>query len=236
MPFAAWTERVPTVRCLPVIQRSLMMRSRLFATWSFPNGSWQIATAPVDGWVSSHPQALVVHLVTTLFVSMAVLAVVNKVKQDAAVRTSEERLRDVTDSSSDLVWEVDTAGTITYLSGHAERVLGVAAGNLLGTSIFGYADGDDHGAAKKTFDAAVRAGLELKDEEVWIASVDGERRCLLRNGRPLIDVNGVIVGYRGVDKDITTRKASGSGGTRHGDQVGPLLSAVVGRFFLHDVG
>ena len=46
----------------------------------------------------------------------------------------------------------------------------------------------------------------IKDLENWNISKDGESICLLTNGVPILDEEGNLKGYRGVDKDITERK------------------------------
>ena len=46
----------------------------------------------------------------------------------------------------------------------------------------------------------------IKDLENWNITKNGERVCLLTNGVPILDGDGHLKGYRGVDKDITERK------------------------------
>jgi two-component system, sensor histidine kinase and response regulator len=42
--------------------------------------------------------------------------------------------------------------------------------------------------------------------ENWNVGKDGKKICLLTNGVPIFDNEGQLIGYRGVDKDITERK------------------------------
>ncbi|MCK4357338.1 MAG: PAS domain S-box protein [Candidatus Cloacimonetes bacterium] len=46
----------------------------------------------------------------------------------------------------------------------------------------------------------------IVDLENWNITKDGKKICLLTNGKPLLNKNGDLIGYRGVDKDITERK------------------------------
>ena len=46
----------------------------------------------------------------------------------------------------------------------------------------------------------------IKDLENWNITRDGKRICLLTNGVPILDESGNLLGYRGIDKDITERK------------------------------
>jgi len=46
----------------------------------------------------------------------------------------------------------------------------------------------------------------IVDLENWNQTKQGKKVCLLTNGIPILDENGNLTGYRGVDKDITKRK------------------------------
>jgi hypothetical protein len=46
----------------------------------------------------------------------------------------------------------------------------------------------------------------IKDLENWNITASGDIICLLTNGVPILDEQGNLKGYRGVDKDITERK------------------------------
>ena len=48
--------------------------------------------------------------------------------------------------------------------------------------------------------------VPIKDLENWNVGKAGERICLLTNGVPVLDRDGNLSGYRGIDKDITERK------------------------------
>ena len=46
----------------------------------------------------------------------------------------------------------------------------------------------------------------IRDLENWNIRKDGLKICLLTNGVPILDESGALMGYRGVDRDITGRK------------------------------
>lgn len=46
----------------------------------------------------------------------------------------------------------------------------------------------------------------IVDLENWNLTKQGKKVCLLANGVPILDKNGELIGYRGVNKDITERK------------------------------
>jgi len=56
------------------------------------------------------------------------------------------------------------------------------------------------------FTKIVANKLPIKDLENWNIGKNGEPVCLLTNGLPIIDQEGQLKGYRGIDKNITGRK------------------------------
>lgn len=164
-----------------------------------PNARWRMATAPADGWSERSPYAWPIHGAALILAAVAALAGYVKIQHDAALRLSEDRLRAVTQSASDLVWEIDRAGTLTFLSGQTEALFGRRPEEMLGDSLFGVREND--GLLQLIY-----AGDPIQDAEVWISDARGAPRCLQRNGVALRDSRGQIAGYRGVDKDITPRK------------------------------
>ncbi|HKK47917.1 MAG TPA: diguanylate cyclase [Alkalispirochaeta sp.] len=164
-----------------------------------PNAQWGMAAAPSDGWSNRLPNYWVIHGVAIMIAMAAAFVGYLKVQQDAVLRVSEDRLRTVTQSASDLVWEIDHAGTLTFISGETAALLGLSPDQMVGNPLFGLAEDD-------SLLRTVAAGEPIHDAEVWISDAGGARRCLQRNGVALYDNRGRFSGYRGVDKEITVRK------------------------------
>lgn len=173
--------------------------SSVFNSIQIANAQWRLATAPREGWVGQSPYRWLIHGAALLIALVAALAGYQKITQDAAVRLSEDRLRAVTQSASDLVWEIDRVGTLTFISGKTDVLFGQSPEQMLGTPLFGIGE-------RERLLQQLSAGAPIQDEEVWIDDASGARRCLQRNGIALNDERGRVVGYRGVDKDITPRK------------------------------
>jgi two-component system, cell cycle sensor histidine kinase and response regulator CckA len=64
-----------------------------------------------------------------------------KVQAEAALAASERRFRSLVQNSSDLVTILAPDGTILYVSDSAERIVGYAPGDLVGSSLLSYLDG-----------------------------------------------------------------------------------------------
>lgn len=122
------------------------------------------------------------------------------------LRASEKRFKDIAHSSGDWIWEVDANGKYTFTSGRVEQILGYMPEELIGKTPFDFMPEEEAERVGKIFEEIASGKHNIVDLENWNLSKKGEHVCLLTNGVPLLDSNGVLTGYRGVDKDITERK------------------------------
>lgn len=171
-----------------------------------PNGSWQIAVAPVGGWQQTHPYQQTINLVVFAFVLVATIFVYRRTTTAQIIETNEKRLADIAMASSDIIWETDRTGTYTYVSGRAKQLLGYEPEELVGRSIFARFAPDNHDAVD-SFRNAMKSHAEIHDTEIRLIRSNAEEVWVLRNAVPLYDERSErLVGYRGVDKDISLRK------------------------------
>jgi PAS domain S-box-containing protein len=123
-----------------------------------------------------------------------------------ALHKSEARFRDIAESMSDWIWEVDVNGVYTYCAGNVEAILGYRPEEIIGRTPFELMPEAEEKIIAAIFSDIVSQKLPIKNLENWNLTKDGRRVCLLTNGVPLINAEGELIGYRGVDKDITDRK------------------------------
>jgi len=122
------------------------------------------------------------------------------------LRESEERFRDISVSMADLIWEVDRDGKYNFISGKAKNVLGYETSEILGKTPFDFMLEDEAKRVGELFKEIVSEKKPIVDLENWNLTKNGEKICLLTNGTPMLDENGELMGYRGIDEDITERK------------------------------
>lgn len=139
---------------------------------------------------------------------MAALALHNARRRDAerALRLSEARFKAIAESLSDWIWELDAQGRYTWCSPGVERLLGYRPEELIGRDPLELMAPGEAERIRPLFGGALAAGVPLCDLEGWHLSRDGRRVYLLTNGIPLTDGDGHLLGYAGVDVDITARK------------------------------
>ena len=138
-------------------------------------------------------------------VQVVVRDITARLRAEVALRESEERFRSFIESTADWVWSIDRAGVHTYSNPAVEAILGYRPEELLGRSAFPFVHPADRAEVEAQFAllAAERRGwrnLVLR----W-RHKDGAYRFLESSAVPMLDGGGRLVGYRGVDRDITER-------------------------------
>ncbi|MCD4751795.1 MAG: PAS domain S-box protein [Anaerolineaceae bacterium] len=133
------------------------------------------------------------------------ISILEQAQVTRQLQESEERFRDITYSMADWIWEVDTEGHYTYCSENAEDNLGYTPEEMLGKTPFDYLAPDDGERVAEIFGKIFINKEQIKDLKNWNIRKDGQRVCFLTNGIPKLDENGELIGYRGIDRDITDK-------------------------------
>ncbi len=121
-------------------------------------------------------------------------------------RTGEERFRALVETTSDWVWEIDAEGVYTYVSPKVIELLGYRPEEVVGRARFDFMAPDEAPCIKAAFNeiSAVKKPFSLL--EIRKVRKDGRPVIIETSGAPILDPNGSLLGYRGVDRDITARK------------------------------
>jgi len=127
-------------------------------------------------------------------------------KAEEELTKSEQRFRDISNSMADWIWEVDKDGKYTFVSRKVKKVLGYESTEFFGKTPFDFMSEDEAKRVGEIFKEIASAKKPIVDLENWNITKEGKIICLLTNGIPIIDESGKLIGYRGVDKDITDRK------------------------------
>ena len=130
-----------------------------------------------------------------------------RVRTERALRESEARFAQVTRQSRAFVWEVDAEGRYMFVTPVVEDVLGYRPDEIAGRLHF-YDLHPAEGRAEfraSVFEAMARRE-KFRDYENPMLAKDGRTTWVSTNAIPLLDENGALLGYRGVDFDVTARK------------------------------
>ena len=120
--------------------------------------------------------------------------------------TSEAKFRDLTNLSSDWIWESDTQHRISYLSDSVDAVLGTWARARIGKRRWDTGDDEAIPTDWTAHREAVEAHKPFEGFEFTSIDPEGNVYHLSLNGRPVFDDEGRFVGYRGTGRNITREK------------------------------
>jgi len=119
---------------------------------------------------------------------------------------SNERFRNLTEATSDWIWEVDENVIYTYVSPKIYDILGYREEEIIGKTPFDlmppkeaeriFRIFDSIRASKQPFDCIENTNLHKKGHPVILET----------SGVPTFNEKGELTGYRGVDRDVTQRK------------------------------
>jgi len=132
--------------------------------------------------------------------------VTERQEMEEALREREKRFHDIVSSSSDWIWEVDIEGVYTFASEKVKHVLGYTREDIIGKTPFDFMLDEEQEKSRNNFMSNVSKRARISDMENWYFHKDGSLVCLLMNGVPILDDDGNLLGYRGVDKNITENK------------------------------
>jgi PAS domain S-box-containing protein len=119
---------------------------------------------------------------------------------------SEKRFRDIALSSADWIWEIDENGRYIYCSEKVEIILGFTNVEIIGKTYGELMPPEEEKRITDIFSKIAKDKKPIKDLENWNLSKNGKLVCILTDGVPVIDDQGNLKGYRGINKNITDRK------------------------------
>ena len=126
---------------------------------------------------------------------------------EAALRISEERFKQIAEAAGEFIWEIDSNGLYTYVNKISEGILGYSSNEIVGKKHF-YDFFVPELAEQLKTDAfqAFADKTGFKRFENANIHKDGHIVILSTTGMPVLDAEGNLLGYRGVDTDITEQK------------------------------
>ena len=126
-----------------------------------------------------------------------------------ALVESEARFRQVAEMTGEWLWEQDSSGRYIYSSGAVRDILAFEPEEILGRNYLDLQVGDDESSPQSITTAGAspdrfRPFFRLVNK---YRRKDGKEVYTESSGAPIFDDQGRLVKWRGVDHDITARKA-----------------------------
>ncbi|MEA3265828.1 MAG: PAS domain S-box protein, partial [Candidatus Fermentibacteria bacterium] len=136
------------------------------------------------------------------------LVQLRRLEKESNKRLAESmaRFKDVANSFADWIWEVDAEGTCTYCSAKVTDILGYDPEEIVGKSIFDSIDKEENQRISQFVSKMMFLKLPVRDLRKWHVAKDGHMVYLSSSCVPVLNSDGDLLGYRGVEDDITERK------------------------------
>lgn len=137
-------------------------------------------------------------------------SVIEKVFEERNLRESlhhsQRRFKDLAERTSDWIWEIDAQNKYTYSNPVVQRILGYRPDEVIGRRFYDF-------FSEKKKDTLMRDAFQIIAEKAPILAAEsylthkrGYEVIVEISGVPLFDKQGNLLGYRGIDRDITARK------------------------------
>jgi PAS domain S-box-containing protein len=124
-------------------------------------------------------------------------------RAEVALRESEQRFRDYAETASDWLWETGPDHRITRVSDHLNAV-GIEPSGVTGLARWDIATDLESAPEKWQLHRAMHdEHRPFRDFVYRTASNSGSPVYVRTSGKPIFDVNGDFLGYRGTGTDIT---------------------------------
>ena len=123
-----------------------------------------------------------------------------------AANASEDWLRRLVETVNDWVWEVNCSGVYTYVSPRVRDILGYKPEEVVGRTPFDLMPQEEAKRLAPVVEELIAAKKPMLSIENTCAHKDGHLVVLETSGLAFFAPDGTLMGYRGVDRDITARK------------------------------
>lgn len=114
-------------------------------------------------------------------------------------------LAELIEHNADFIWEVDKDAKYTYVNSVAKELLGYEPKELIGKTPYDFMVPKDRMKIEIQFLEIIKNKKKFKDLENVNIRKDGKEIVLETSGVPILDKDGELIGYRGIDRDITEK-------------------------------
>lgn len=132
--------------------------------------------------------------------------ITDRKRAEKALQRSEERFRNLVETTSDWVWEIDENGVYTYISPKVYELLGYTVQELQDKTPFEFMPYREACRMANFYRQLITVQEPFSCLETTRIHKDGHLVVMETSGVPVFDAEGKFCGYRGISRDITERK------------------------------
>jgi len=119
---------------------------------------------------------------------------------------AESRFADMAALSADWLWETDVVGRYVYSSARVTDILGYTADEVVGKTLFDLLPAEEASRLRDTLGEVMVARHPIENLVHQKIAKDGRSVWVQTQARPVFAADGGLLGYRGVDRDITAQR------------------------------
>jgi len=125
---------------------------------------------------------------------------------ETGLREREHLFRSFVENANDIVYALSPSGDFTYVSPNWVDFVGEPASEAVGQPFEPYVHPDDVHLCRAFLEKVLATGRKQSSVEYRVKHRDGSWRWHYSNGAPMRDLDGNLVGYMGIARDVTARK------------------------------
>ena len=125
---------------------------------------------------------------------------------DEILRRSEERYKNIIGHIHEGYFEVDLAGSFTFFNDSMCRIFGYSRQELMGMNNREYTTPKTAKKIYKIYNKMYQKGTACEVYDYEVIRKDGSRNILEISTSPSQDTSGVIIGFRGIVRDVTKHR------------------------------
>ena len=126
-------------------------------------------------------------------------------RAEEALREREQTISALVETSTDWIWAIDLEGRHTYCNPATEAILGYQPDELIGRSSLDFIHADDREEIETELPRWIEEKRGWNNRLLRWRHKDGRYRYLESNAVPILDSDGELTGFRGVDRDVSER-------------------------------
>jgi len=130
-------------------------------------------------------------------------------EREQALRENEERYRTIIESVEDGYYEIDLKGNLVFFNKALQNLSGYTKEELLGMNNRQYTSPETAKKMYGIYNEIYRTGIASKISDYVCMRKDGTRKVLEVSGSLMKNAAGEKTGFRGIVRDVTTRKQTG---------------------------
>ncbi|MBE9228805.1 PAS domain S-box protein [Phormidium sp. LEGE 05292] len=152
-------------------------------------------------------------------------------RTEAILKETEQRFRNLVETSSDLVWETNENAVYSYVSPRIKEILGYEPEEVLGKTPLDLMLPEEAKRVRNIFEPLVASQQGFTCLENVQIHKNGHHVVLEASGIPIFDNQGSFKGYRGIDRDITERKRTEQALQKSQAKLQKLAASVPGMIY-----